>query len=54
MLKEVCVLNVSLFLTLLAILAIVSVSSQAEPFGDANFREAANYELISKFRILGV
>jgi hypothetical protein len=43
MLKEVCVLNVSLFLTLLAILAIVSVSSQAEPFGDANFREAANY-----------
>jgi hypothetical protein len=41
MLKGICVLNVSLFLTLLAILTVMPVSSQAEPFDDANFREVA-------------
>ena len=43
MIKESYVSNVSLFLTLLAILAVTSVNSQAEPFGDANFRETATY-----------
>jgi hypothetical protein len=43
MIKESYVSNVSLFLTLLAILAVTSVSSQAELFGDANFRETATY-----------
>jgi len=43
MIKESYVSNVSLFLTLLAILAVTSVNSQAEPFRDANFREIATY-----------
>jgi len=41
MLKGICVLNVSLFLTPLTILSIVPVSSQAEPFDDANLKEVA-------------